>query len=69
MNYFQQRQQIAQGLMPKSEKLKKQTSLKKSPLKKKTVKQKVTPEMPMPELLQLAQMVFNKWIRRRDEGT
>jgi hypothetical protein len=66
MTYFQQRQSWAQG-MPKPEVVKKVHQLKKCPLKKKTVSQKVRPEMPIPELLQLAQMVFNKWIRERDK--
>jgi len=54
----------------REKKVKKVYQIKKTSLKAKkqmTVKRPVTSEMPMPELLKLAQMVFNKWIRERDK--
>lgn len=56
MNHFRQRQLIAQGLMQMPEKRAKE---KKQPAEK---------LIQHNELLQLAQAVFNAWIRRRDEG-
>lgn len=70
-NHFIQRQQIAQGLIPKPEKVKKVHQLKRTPLKPKGMPRptkKKKEGLPLQELLALAPVVVNKWIRNRDKG-
>lgn len=64
--YMKQRQ--IDKIFGKPPKDKKQTPYKKSSIKNKRLPTSSKPGMPYLELLKLAQLVFNRWIRNRDQG-